>query len=141
MEDISAILRSHGHRVTRPRLAVWEALRGASRHLTADELAERAQRREPGLNLASVYRSLSLFEELDLVRASQLGEEEASRWELAHPDDHFHLVCDECGRVEHHSGGFVEEVREHLRDSHGFIPRAVDLTVQGTCRRCGGEGD
>lgn len=134
--DVTEVLRAHGHRVTRPRRAVWRALVDAGRHLTAEELAERVQEREPGVNLASVYRSLALFDELDLVRESRLGDDDAGRWELAHPDEHFHLVCDVCGDIEHHVGTLVEQVRAHLHEGHGFEARNVELIVSGRCREC-----
>jgi Fe2+ or Zn2+ uptake regulation protein len=129
-------LRGAGHRVTRPRRAVWAALRDAGGHLTVEEIAERVQRREPGVNVASVYRILGVFEELDMVRESRLGDEEAGRWEIAHPDEHFHLVCEECGKIDHHVGTLVEQVRAHLADGHGFEPREVELIVTGTCASC-----
>lgn len=134
--DVTQVLRAHGHRVTRPRRAVWRELVEADGHLTVEELAERVQTREPGVNLASVYRSLALFEELDLVRESRLGDDDAGRWELAHPDEHFHLVCDVCGEVEHHVGTVVEQVRRHLDEGHGFEADAVELIVSGRCRNC-----
>lgn len=133
---MTEVLRAHGHRVTRPRRAVWRALVDAEGHVTAEELAERVQRSESGVNLASVYRSLALFQDLDLVRESRLGDDDAARWELAHPDEHFHLICDACGRVEHHVGTFVEQVRRHLQGSHGFEAANVELIVSGRCADC-----
>lgn len=135
-QDISELLRERGHRVTRPRRAVWNVLRGAGGHLTADEIAQRVHAEEPGVNLASVYRSLALFSELALARESRLGDAEASRWELAHPDEHFHLVCQRCGDVDHHVGTLVADVRDHLRRGHGFVTEDIELTVTGTCARC-----
>ncbi|MBW3620751.1 MAG: transcriptional repressor [Actinobacteria bacterium] len=135
-QDIAELLRERGHRVTRPRRAVWDVLRRAGGHLTAEEIAERVHGDQPGVNLASVYRSLALFSELSLARESRLGDAEASRWELAHPDEHFHLVCQRCGDVDHHVGTVVAEVREHLRRGHGFLTDDIELTVTGTCADC-----
>ena len=134
--EFTDLLRRHGHRVTRPRRAVFEALAASPDHLTVEELHALVRRREPGVNLASVYRSLTLLEELDVARESQIGDGEAAHWELAHPDEHFHVVCDACGAVEHHVGALVEQITEHLRTGHGFEARQVDLTVTGRCRRC-----
>jgi Fur family ferric uptake transcriptional regulator len=134
--DVADVLRSEGHRVTGPRQAVWRALTQADSHLTAEELSERVTAIDPTINLASVYRSLSLFEELDLVRQSHLGGELAARWELAHPDEHFHLVCRDCGFVDHHQGTLVQSVREHLSDGHGFLADQVELIVTGRCATC-----
>lgn len=133
--DVADVLRASGHRVTGPREAVWQALVRSDGHLTAEELADRVSRIDPTVNLASVYRSLTLFEQLDLVRQSRLGDA-AGRWELAHPDEHFHMVCRGCGSVEHHTGTLVQSVREHLASGHGFEADQVELTVTGRCASC-----
>lgn len=136
-DELTAALRVGGYRVTRPRTAVWEVMLETGGHLTADEISERVQRLAPGVNLASVYRALSLLAELDLVRESRLGDTDASTWEIAHPeDDHFHLVCDTCGRVDHHAGDLVDEVRDHLHRSHHFDVSTVELVVRGRCDTC-----
>lgn len=134
--EVAEVLREHGYRLTRPRRIVWDVLRRAESHLTAEEIAERAQQASPGVNLASVYRSLALLSDLDLVRESRLGEGEAARWEVAHPDEHFHLVCESCGEVTHHGGDLVEQVRDHLGRAHGFAVDSVELVVSGRCVRC-----
>lgn len=135
-DDVQAVLRRRGYRVTGPRRAVWRALSRAEGHLTVDELAARVHAEDPGVNLASIYRSLALFARLGLVRESRLGDADAGRWEVAHPDEHFHLVCDRCGRIDHHVGSLVQEIRDHLSEGHGFEPRDVDLTVTGRCAAC-----
>lgn len=134
--DVREVLRAGGHRVTRPRTAVWAALVEADEHLTAEELAERVEASAPGVNLASVYRALTLFEDLELVRQSHLGDDAAGRWELTHPDDDFHLVCTRCGQIDHHVGTLVQTVRDHLSSGHGFAVEQIDLTVRGRCPAC-----
>ena len=134
--ELAAALRSRGNRVTGPRLRVWEVLREANEHLTADEIARRVHAVDDSINLSSVYRSLALFADLDMVRESNLIGEEAARWEVAHPDEHFHLVCRNCGSVDHHRGTLVDEIRGHLAESHGFSTDHVDLVVTGLCASC-----
>jgi Fur family transcriptional regulator, ferric uptake regulator len=129
-------LRTRGYRVTRPRRAVWEVLREAEGHLTVDEVTARIVAAGEEVDLASVYRTLSLFEQLDLARVSRLGDSEAGRWELMHPDEHFHLLCEVCGEVDHHVGSLVARIQEHLDTGHGFEVRGVELTVSGVCSRC-----
>jgi Fur family transcriptional regulator, ferric uptake regulator len=133
--DLEEELRARGHRVTRPRRAVWDALHRVHGHVTVEELATDLG---DDADVASVYRALSLFEELGLARMSRLGDTEAGRWELAHPDEHFHLVCRNCGDVDHHIGTLVESIREHLETGHGFEVQGVDLVVTGLCTRCRG---
>lgn len=137
VQDVGSILRDRGYRLTTPRWLVWSVLRAADNHLTAEEVASRVNDADPTVNRSSVYRALTLFEELDVVRRSNLGIDESARWEIAHPDEHFHLVCRSCGSVDHHVGELVDEIRSHLGDHHAFAAESVDLVVTGLCPACG----
>lgn len=134
--DLATALRPHGHRITRQRRAVWDVLQRASGHLTAEQIADRAAHHDRRLNVASVYRTLAVLAALGLARESRLGDGDASRWELAHPDEHFHVVCERCGDVDHHVGSLVDEIRTHLADGHGFEADTVELVVTGQCATC-----
>lgn len=135
-EHFADLLRERGHRSTAPRRLVWEAIRSADGHLTVEQIARMVHRQDPSINLSSVYRALALFTELDLVRESNLGTDGGSRWEAAHPDDQFHLVCVVCGEVQHHTGDLVDEIRTHLQGDHRFAADRVELVVTGLCESC-----
>jgi Fur family ferric uptake transcriptional regulator len=134
--ELKTALGAAGHRLTGPRLAVWDVVAGSDAHMTAEEIADAVRAADPTVNLSSVYRSLALFSELGLVRESNLGASEAIHWELAHSDEQFHLRCTSCGRVEHHLGDLVAQVEHHLSRHHGFNASRVELLVWGTCRSC-----
>ncbi len=136
VSDLGVVLRDHGYRLTSPRWLVWSVLRSAGGHLTAEEIARSVNEADPTVNVSSVYRSLTLFEELDLVRESHLGIDGSARWEVSHPDDHFHMVCRKCGAVDHHVGELVDQIRTHLGEHHGFTTDNVDLVVSGVCQNC-----
>lgn len=138
--DVGPLLRTEGYRLTPQRQLVWDALRRAHGHLTAEELHDDVTRTAPDLNLASVYRTLRVLADLDLVREVQLGDGRG-HWEVAHPDDAFHLVCRTCGSVEHHEGDLVQNIRHHLAAGHGFTTERVDLVVHGVCADCAGRLD
>jgi len=135
-DQLKDALVDAGHRLTGPRLAVWEVVSGSRAHLTADEIADEVRVVDPTVNLSSVYRSLALFEELGLVRESRLGPHEATHWEAAHPDEQFHMKCTSCGSVQHHSGSLVSEIQQHLSHHHGFHADRVELLVSGLCMSC-----
>lgn len=135
---LKTILGDAGHRVTGPRLAVWDVVSSRHSHMTAEEIAAAVRIDDPTVNLSSVYRSLALFADLGLVRESRLGGDEATHWELAHPDEQFHLRCTSCGRVEHHAGDLVARIESHLEEDHGFRSDRVELLVSGTCQACTG---
>ena len=131
--ELDRTLRQHGYRVTQPRRCVWDALVNTPGHMTVEELTRHVA---GSVDQASIYRALKLFEELGLARTSKLGDGDASRWEPAHPDEHFHLVCSSCGTVDHHVGTLVADIRSHLDDGHGFEVEDVELVVTGRCRNC-----
>jgi len=136
VSDLGVVLRDHGYRLTSPRWLVWSVLRSAGGHLTADEIAVKVNDADPTVNISSIYRALTLFEDLDLVREAHLGIDDSARWEIAHPDDHFHMVCRKCGAVDHHEGGLVDQIRSHLAEHHAFLADNVDLVVTGVCPSC-----
>lgn len=133
--ELTRRLRDRGYRSTRQRRAVWEVLADADEHLTVEEIDRRLRAAGEEVDLASIYRALALFAELELARESHLGDE-AGRWEVAHPDEHFHLVCAVCGDVDHHVGTLVSDIRRHLDEGHGFVADDVDLVVHGRCAAC-----
>lgn len=133
--DVGHLLRDEGYRLTPQRQLVWAVLRNARHHLTAEQIHERVSETVPDFNVASVYRTLTLLAELGLAKEVRLGEARG-HWEVAHPDDEFHLVCRLCGSVDHHRGDLVEQVREHLSGGHGFVAEDVDLVVHGVCGDC-----
>ncbi len=135
-DDLATLLRSTGHKVTEPRRAVWEVLEQSRGHLTAEEIMSRAKLAAVRINRASVYRSLTLFAEIGIARESNLGTDEASRWEVAHPDEHFHLICASCGGVDHHVGNLVEQIRTHLDADHHVKASQIELAVTGLCGDC-----
>ncbi len=134
--DLAEQLRAAGYRVTGPRRAVWEALCVADGHVTVEELSARVADIGGDADQASIYRTLAVFEELGLARQSRLHETGAASWEVAHPDEHFHLVCASCGEVDHHAGPLVTRIREHLEGDHGFEVFDIELVVTGWCARC-----
>lgn len=133
-EILAQRLRGAGHRVTPQRRAVWDALCEADGHVTAEQLA--TESRAP--NIGTVYRALGLFEQLGLVHSVRLSDEAPASWELAHPEDHVHLVCTGCDRVSHHVGDAVQRLRDHLVEGHGFEVSDVALVVSGHCATCRG---
>jgi Fur family ferric uptake transcriptional regulator len=131
---LETALRAHGHRVTRPRQVVWDVLSDADGHLNALQITERVHALDPGVNVSSIYRTLGLFTEIELVRESRLGD--ASTWECSHADTVIHLVCDHCGTVQHHHATSVDALRRELVTGVDFDVDTLDVHVTGRCPDC-----
>lgn len=117
---------------------VWDALESIDGHATAQQILRAIEQRgvEPGkINQSSVYRTLQLFSELGLVRESRTDAMGSSTWEVRHADSEIHLICDSCGTVVHHATPIVESLDDELVAT-GFVANAIDVQVNGRCRRC-----
>lgn len=132
MVEIEQRLRDEGVRATRARVAVFAALERAGHHATVDDLAAELG---DGVNVASIYRSLALFEDLGLVQRTA-GHGDAAAWELRHADDQIHLVCTSCGNVTHHPVGEAADLIAHVREDHGFEVSRASVTMEGRCQAC-----
>lgn len=132
--DLEATLRANGGRVTRARSAVWDVLNDGPGHLSAQEIADRVHVVDPSINLSSVYRSLTVFAELGLVRESR--HDDTTTWEPFHGDTAIHLFCDTCDAVIHHDTDLVAELRKGLERDATFVPETIDVRVTGRCAAC-----
>ena len=95
LERAEVALRDRGFRLTAPRHALLEVVRGIKTHATAEEVHRLVIRRAPRVRLGTVYRNLRL-----LVDAGLLGELPGPRARFdANTRAHHHFTCLRCGRI------------------------------------------
>lgn len=133
-DDLAALLRERGQRVTSQRLVILRELRRRGRHVSAAEVTEALRDELPGTSIPTVYATLELLTELGLVRKLSVGS--ATALYDARLEPHQHTVCVRCGAVadldvEIDSGPAWEAAR-----ARGFAPRGAELVVTGDCARC-----
>ena len=122
-----------GARATPQRRVVLELVASWEGSFTIAELHEQVRRREPGIGLATTYRTVELLRRSGAVQPL-LGTGRPA-YVRCGPRHHHHLVCTSCGSVEETDlcGAPAEAEVERL---HGFRPSAHELDIYGTCRRC-----
>lgn len=126
-------LQDLGYRLTPQRTMVWDVLREDGGHLPAEEICRRVQESFPNVPPSTVYRTLQLLVGLNLVRETCLGPERRY-YEVEEEVVHHHMVCEQCGRVEHLPDEDVIALREALDLTYGF--HAHEATIFGICRTC-----
>src|SRR3954454_17254666 len=94
--DIRDALRAAGMRWTPQRRVILDALFQSSGHVTAPELVERVQARDPEGPPSTVYRTLDMLERLGYVAHSH-GRDGREEYHVLPEEEHAHLVCDHCG--------------------------------------------
>ncbi|EOT27536.1 hypothetical protein C805_01644 [Eubacterium sp. 14-2] len=140
-EDFEKILKEHGLKKTRQRILVLEALSSCEdKHLTAEEIYETVKAEFPEIGLATVYRTIQLLSELDLVESVQLGDG-CVRYEIGKIGEkeahrHHHLICLECGKVISFWDDLLEELEERIRESASFQVINHEVKFYGYCESC-----
>lgn len=135
--DLAAALHHRGHRLTPQRQIIIDTLCETGGHVTVADLYERVHVRFPAIDRSTVYRALDFFVELGLVSAADVGG--ATVYEIAsaeHDGAHHHLVCRDCGDIDHVPGEAFAVLAERLLADHGFAADVDSLTITGLCREC-----
>jgi Fur family transcriptional regulator, ferric uptake regulator len=132
--DLTGQLRARGYRLTPARQLVLAAV-AALEHATPDAICAEVQRTASSVNLSTVYRTLELLEELDLVSHTHLGHG-APIYHAAHERDHLHLVCGVCGRIIEATAASADSLVERLRGELGFETDVAHFALFGRCAQC-----
>jgi Fe2+ or Zn2+ uptake regulation protein len=133
-DQLVAMIRERGERVTSARRALVSALVQARGHVTADDLAALVQKAQPDVHLSTIYRSLDALERIGVVDHVHLGHGRAV-YHLA-DEPHQHLVCEVCGAVVEVPDATFAELSDTLRRRYGFTIRPNHFAVLGRCRAC-----
>lgn len=128
-------LQARGMRVTPQRAIIFEAIEKLEGHITAEEIFEQVQKVNPYVSLATVYRTLELLMELNLINQTNFGRSQAY-FALKDHGPHHHLVCSECGYIEEFSDTIFNPVRMELEKQYGFRAQTDHLSIFGICKGC-----
>jgi Fur family ferric uptake transcriptional regulator len=129
-------IRNRGLKLTRPRQVVLDVLENSRGHLDAETVYLRAKERDPGIGIATVYRTLALLKRLGLAEEHDLGEDHG-HFEAADKDNpHFHFTCMQCGKVIEFESPEVIQLTKSLCRRKGLSVSEVHLRLSGFCRQC-----
>jgi len=128
----ATILRENGSSVTASRKAVFTALE-VGEPLGMNELVQRC----PGIDRASVYRSVALFEELGIVRRLYSGWKYKIELSDRFGNHHHHATCSSCGRVVPlEEDSELEESLRRIAERHAFTITGHEIELTGICEEC-----
>ncbi len=135
MNSSNELLRKRGYRLTPQRFMILSVIQEAEKHLSIDQITERVQKRNPYVNLSTIYRTLELLKELGLVRENHLSGEQP-HYEAAEGKDHHHLVCRNCRAIIHLDNTLLGNLNEQLQEQYHFHIVTLDLVAAGYCDSC-----
>ncbi len=140
-DDFGRILREHGLKKTKQRVLVLEALSSrGDKHLTVEEIYEIVKAEFPEIGLATVYRTIQLLLELNLVESVQLGDGYV-RYEIGKINErkahrHHHLICLKCGKVISFRDDLLDELEKRIKESVSFQVINHEVKLYGYCETC-----
>jgi Fe2+ or Zn2+ uptake regulation protein len=132
---VEKVLRSEGKRITPQRALLLQIIEESQGHLDAEEIYRLAKKRDPRLSLSTVYRTLSLLKELDLIEELHFDEEH-HHYEIKAEAEHYHLICSECGKIIEFHDPLVGQLREEVARENDFIISRVHIDFTGICAQC-----
>jgi Fur family ferric uptake transcriptional regulator len=127
-------LRSHGLRVTRPRLAVLEVLAEGG-HLEVDEITSRVRDRLDSVSIQAVYDVLGALARAGLARRIEPAGSPA-RYEARVADNHHHIMCRGCGQIADVDCAVGAAPCLDPSESHGYVVDEAEVTFWGLCPAC-----
>lgn len=138
-QELSALknrLRGQARKVTGPRAAILEVLRRHPHPLTNKEIL--AGMPAGSCDLATIYRSMHLLEQMGVVKRFDFGDGSA-RFELVAENDdghHHHLVCIRCSEVVEIEECFPVNIEKRIATRNGFKNVTHKLEFFGICPDC-----
>ncbi len=129
-----ALLRRHGLRVTRPRLALLAVLEQQP-HAEAEQLAELVRGRLGTISTQAVYDALNAFALVGIVRRVEPAGS-AALYETRTGDNHHHVVCRACGRIADVDCAVGSAPCLDPSQAHGFVLDEAEVTYWGLCPDC-----
>jgi Fur family peroxide stress response transcriptional regulator len=127
-------LKSTGVRMTPQRHAILSYLLDSMSHPTADEIHKALEQQYPSMSVATIYNNLKLFVEAGLVRELTYGDA-SSRFD-ADMTDHYHMICENCGKIVDFDHPKLIEVEREAARQTGFAVSGHRMEVYGVCKDC-----
>ena len=129
-QSIDARCESAGLRMTDQRRIIAKTLQNSSDHPDVEELYSRAVIKDPGISIATVYRTVKLFEEAGILDRVEFNDGR-SRYEDAERDHHDHLIDLQTGEILEFFDNEIEKLQEKISEKFGYKLLGHKLELYG----------
>ncbi|MCW8914273.1 MAG: transcriptional repressor [Magnetovibrio sp.] len=116
---IEELCQEQGMKMTGQRRVIARVLSEATDHPDVEELHRRAVAEDPHISIATVYRTVRLFEEAGILERLDFGDGRA-RYEEAGGDHHDHLIDINSGKVIEFHNAAIEALQEKIATEFGY---------------------
>ena len=139
IEQYKSILQKEGYKLTTQRRDILKAIiNNNHEHLSSEDVFSIVSKENPEIGIATVYRTLQLFEKLNIVYKINF-DDGLTRYEInlgTENHHHHHLICLKCGKVREVQMDLLESLESEIENEENF--KIVDHNVKfhGYCYEC-----
>jgi Fur family ferric uptake transcriptional regulator len=135
-ENFIEELHKRGFRLTPQREMVLSAMHEIEGLASADEIYGHVRERSAAVDISTVYRTLDLLQEIEMVACVDPGDGQHRYELLGVHGPHIHLICQSCSSVTGIEPEKGQPLADRLLAEQGFVVDLGQLTVRGLCRAC-----
>jgi len=137
--DFKEKLKEKGCKLTMQRRSVLDVMmEHDGEHLSTEEIYDQVKSKFPEIGLATVYRTVQLFEEMGIVDRLNL-DDGCSRFELAKEGrihHHHHLICEKCNKVFEVEHDLLDDIEKEIEKKYDFKIHDHNVMFYGICKDC-----
>lgn len=139
LEKFKNNLKENGYKLTIQRQKILDVIiKNQYKHLTSEEIYMLTKRDSPEIGLSTVYRTMQLLMESEIVCEFDCNED-GIRYELMEPDDnrqHPHLICNECGKTFPIENTMLNSIETQIYNKYDFKVINCNFKFYGICKAC-----
>lgn len=133
IRSVLDLLKQKGYKHTGKRETLASIFAGEQRYMAAKEVLSHMRNDYPQVSFDTVYRNLSLFEDLGILEATEFNGERLFRLQCTEEKHHHHLICTVCGKSK--------TIEMCPMDAFYGIPDGFEITghkfeIYGLCEGC-----
>lgn len=125
-------------RMTKQRKVILQELRKVTSHPTAEQLHQMVREKIPGTSIATVYRNLEILADEGKIMKLEVAGTQQRRFDGT-PENHYHIRCTECGRVDDVHMELVASIEDAAAQSCGYRVLSHTVEFTGICPECAGK--
>jgi Fur family transcriptional regulator, peroxide stress response regulator len=134
VKEIISLLKKEQIRITPQRQEILSILKKSKQHLTAEEIFNELGKQFSAVSITTVYNNLKLFVKIGIVEELQFGEG-LSKFEWK-AEEHYHVICSKCGKIEDFYYPQLKEVEAFAQDLSKYKIKDHQLQFYGICNDC-----
>ena len=137
LRNFKKLLKSNTLKYTKQRELILEIIYNNDGHFTPEDIYNLIKESYPDvkLGIATVYRTLTLLEEANIVSSISFGAQ-GKKYEFGLKDHHDHLVCLKCGSIEEFIDETIEKQQEKIAEKYNFKMTNHIMKITGICSAC-----